>query len=408
MEQQTVTNITPYLSEWRQSLKNNMIGKKLSELRTPSLVIDKAILERNCQQLGKIHTELNTNIRIHVKTHKTVEAARIQLEGAKSDAIVVSTLAEAYFMIESDLVLLGFPITPDKFDDLFKLSRKVTSFQIFIDNSSTLDALESYCRLRNESLKANVFLKIDCGYGRAGIPVDQEESIELARRLQASEHVNFLGIYSHAGHSYASQTANAALEYLENECNSARAFRNRFEQHGITIKTISIGATPTVKAIIRFMDDARIKNILQGITEVHAGAYAFLDRQQVSTTLGTLDDVAVSVMGRVASKYPNRHSILIDAGGLALSKDTAPQGGFGYVLLDLKHKKPVATVSKVSQEHGIITDIDQELFSSLHIGQIVHVVPNHCCLTCACHLYYVVIEEGNDTVIDVWVPVKGW
>lgn len=70
MEQQTVTNITPYLSEWKQSLKNDMIGKKLSELRTPSLVIDKAILERNCQQLGKIRTKFNTNIRIHVKTHK--------------------------------------------------------------------------------------------------------------------------------------------------------------------------------------------------------------------------------------------------------------------------------------------------------------------------------------------------
>lgn len=68
--EQTVTNITPYLFEWKQSLKNSMVGKKLSELRTPSLVIDKAILKRNCQQLGKIRTELNTNIRIHVKTHK--------------------------------------------------------------------------------------------------------------------------------------------------------------------------------------------------------------------------------------------------------------------------------------------------------------------------------------------------
>lgn len=159
-----------------------MVGKKLDGLRTPSLVIDKTILERNCVQLGKISTELNTNIRIHVKTHKvycgkknvllyssvdtviqTVEGARIQLEGAKSNAIVVSTMAEAYTMVDSELtesgllqdvrfkmwtslqlkgqqllnildvqVLLGFPITPDKFDDIVKLSKKVNTFQIFI------------------------------------------------------------------------------------------------------------------------------------------------------------------------------------------------------------------------------------------------------------------------------------
>ncbi|KAG1051753.1 hypothetical protein G6F43_006063 [Rhizopus delemar] len=413
---QTWTNINPNLSKWKEALKQNMIGKKLSDLRTPSLVIDRTRLERNCQQLGKITTELKIKVRVHVKTHKTLEATRIQLEGAKSDAIVVSTMAEADFMINSDLVksqllkevLLGFPITPDKFAEVFELSKKVPSFQIFIDSIRTFELLESYVASNNETAKVNVYMKVDCGYGRAGAPLDQDETVDLAKRLHDSSSVHFLGIYAHAGHSYASENAESAFEYFQNECNAARAFRDLFAQHGIHIQSISIGATPTVKALLRFMNDKNVAKILDGITEVHAGAYAFLDRQQVSTGLGTFDDVVLSVACRVSSIYPSRGSILIDGGALAFSKDTAPQGGFGQLFTDLDRQEPVATLTKIAQEHGVVANLDDNALSRFEIGKVVYVLPNHCCLTAACHAFYLIIEEGKDTVVDVWVPVKGW
>lgn len=71
---------------------------------------------------------------------QTIEATEIQLDSAKTDAIVVSTLAEAYYVINSDLVasgklrdvLFGFPVSPDRFDDVYHLSQKVEKFCIFI------------------------------------------------------------------------------------------------------------------------------------------------------------------------------------------------------------------------------------------------------------------------------------
>jgi D-serine deaminase-like pyridoxal phosphate-dependent protein len=180
---------------------------------------------------------------------------------------------------------------------------------------------------------------------------------------------------------------------------------------------VSIGATPTVKAITAFMYEADMKQILDGIHEVHAGAFAFLDRQQVATGLGNYSDVAISVACRIASVYKDRHSMLIDGGGLAFSKDTAPQGGFGFVLDPTSggkddHGKPkiIASVTKVSQEHGILQHLDESKLSrpELQIGKLIRVIPNHCCLTAACHLYYLIIENGGDTVVDVWVPVRGW
>lgn len=248
---------------------------------------------------------------------------------------------------------------------------------------------------------------------RAGVPIDDPETIRLAKRLQESPCVDFTGIYTHAGHSYSSKNSAEALEYLKNECDMARQFRDYFINHGIEIKFVSIGATPTVKAITAFMheDMSAMKKILEGISEVHAGAFAFLDRQQVATGLGDYSDVAITVACRIASVYKDRHSMLIDGGGLAFSKDTAPQGGFGYVLDPLESKpKIIASLTKVSQEHGILQHLDESTLSrhELQIGKLIRVIPNHCCLTAACHLFYLIIEDGGDTVVDVWVPVRGW
>ncbi|KAI9481190.1 MAG: hypothetical protein EXX96DRAFT_538411 [Benjaminiella poitrasii] len=416
--QQTTTPLQPfygYLKEWKSGLVKEMVGKKLNELRTPSLVIDKTVLERNCEKLSKITTDLNKKIRVHVKTHKasnkqhlkykTVEGARIQLERAKTDAIVVSTLAEAYAMVNSELtrndllkdVLVGFPITPDKLNDIIELSKH---------------ALEAFCKDKQHQ-PFNVFLKVNCGYGRAGVPLDDTQSLELARRLQSSSHVNFKGIYTHAGHSYSSETLEDALRYLQDECDMARRFRDYFIEHGINIGYVSIGATPTAKAILAF-PKTEMEKVLEGIDEVHAGAFAFLDKQQVATGLGDYRDVAIMVATRVVSHYADRNSILIDAGGLAFSKDTAPQGGYGYIVdassLQTDKVEFIASVNKLSQEHGLLQELAPSVLSNpqLEIGKVVRVIPNHCCLTAACHLFYLIIEDGNDTVVDVWVPIKGW
>jgi D-serine deaminase-like pyridoxal phosphate-dependent protein len=55
------------------------------------------------------------------------------------------------------------------------------------------------------------------------------------------------------------------------------------------------------------------------------GNYLFYDRQQMATGAATEDDCAGLVLARVVSHYPDRNRVIVDAGSLALSKDTAPQ-----------------------------------------------------------------------------------
>ncbi|KAG0172216.1 hypothetical protein DFQ28_011279 [Apophysomyces sp. BC1034] len=398
MFNQTTTTLLP-ADTWKAELTKSFVGKRLDEVRTPTLVIDRSILERNCNKL-RVLDDLNIKVRVH-----TIEATAMQLEGANTNAIIVSTLAEARAMAHSELVakkkikqiLLGFPITPDKFDEVLTLSRTVDAFQIFVDQLEALDALEAYCANTSKNseteFKFRVFLKIDCGYHRAGSPLESSDNIQLAKRLASSPHVVLEGIYSHAGHSYASSSPEEGQRYLKLECDMARAFRDLLESHGVPIHCLSIGATPTVQAILHAQDAA---SILEGIHEVHCGAYTMLDRQQMATGMCDASDVAITVACRVASVYTDR--VLLDGGALAFSKDTAPQGGFGLV------RETGDVLTQISQEHGIVRNASP----AYRIGQVVRVLPNHCCLTAACHQYYLIVDNGGDEIVDVWVPVRGW
>jgi D-serine deaminase-like pyridoxal phosphate-dependent protein len=110
--------------------------------------------------------------------------------------------------------------------------------------------------------------------------------------------------------------------------------------------------------------------------------------------------VAVSVLATVISAPPGQGHVVIDAGALALSKDTggtAPPHYGAVVSLD---GEPLsgALVTGVSQEHGMVS-------VRLPVGTRVRVIPNHSCLTVACHDEYAVAE--GDRVVDRWKIWRG-
>ncbi|CAO3631932.1 unnamed protein product [Cunninghamella echinulata] len=299
-------------------------------------------------------------------------------------------------------VLLGLPISPDKFDDVFALSNQIESFSIFIDHLQTLDALDTYYNEKygqDSKARINVFLKVDCGYNRAGTTINNQDALILAKRLVQSTYIHVKGLYTHAGHSYSSRNEMSALDYLQGEIKAATDYRQFLKDNGIDISYCSIGATPTIMAA-GYLSSSLLG---ESINEVHCGVFAFNDRQQVATSLSSNSDVAVRVLARIASRYPERNTLLLDAGALALSKDTSPQGGFGDII-GHDHWQ----LNKISQEHGIVTNVPLEDFNDNPVGKIIQIRPNHCCLTAACYEFFLIVEDGNNVIIDVWVPVRGW
>jgi D-serine deaminase-like pyridoxal phosphate-dependent protein len=124
-------------------------------------------------------------------------------------------------------------------------------------------------------------------------------------------------------------------------------------------------------------------------------------------------DIAGSVLATVISHKPEANQIVIDAGGLALSKDRATAalgpGDLGYgLVLDLAGEPSFGrlVVGGVHQEHGEIRGDAPLPFDRLPIGARVRVLPNHVCMTAAAYDRCLVAE--GEEVRESWERVNGW
>jgi D-serine deaminase-like pyridoxal phosphate-dependent protein len=104
--------------------------------------------------------------------------------------------------------------------------------------------------------------------------------------------------------------------------------------------------------------------------------------------------------------------LLVDAGGLALSKDRSTEAapkdyGFGLVLdIDGNRSHGDTIVRRAYQEHGVV-EPDPAHPIDLPIGAKLRIAPNHTCMTAAAHDRYFVVD-GGDEVVAIWARVNGW
>src|SRR5258706_1332446 len=93
------------------------------DLRTPTLLLDPAKVERNCRTMRERLEAQGVVLRPHVKTAKNLEVARLAL-GAESGPITVSTLREAEYFFDNGFkdILYAVGIAPAKLDRVIDLA----------------------------------------------------------------------------------------------------------------------------------------------------------------------------------------------------------------------------------------------------------------------------------------------
>jgi len=108
-----------------------------------------------------------------------------------------------------------------------------------------------------------------------------------------------LGLYAHAGHSYKGDSKTAALDILNEEFETLFGASKLIQPSLSHSLVLSVGATPSTTSIRNLLVDdvesylkssvSRLQSTIQSIRdtgcslEVHAGVYATLDLQQLST-----------------------------------------------------------------------------------------------------------------------------
>ncbi|MFQ5718421.1 MAG: alanine racemase [Acidobacteriota bacterium] len=365
----------------------------LQSIPTPALLVSRRVLMRNLDAMQSRARRLGVDLRPHVKTHKCVEIARLQAGGG-ARGLTVSTLAEARAFAAAgfDDLTLAVPLAAGKIRPALALARGLT-LRLLLDDDGTLDALER--RAAAAGFRPHVWLKIDCGYHRAGLDPDGPAAWALARRLAASPHVVFDGLLTHAGHAYDAPGLQRRRQIAAGERDAVTGLAGRLRAAGVPVPGVSVGSTPTLTAA----DD------LSGVTEVRPGNYVFFDLTQVALQSCELADIAVSVLATVISHPPGGGRIVIDAGALALSKDAGRQRdpsafSMGAVCPDVASSRPDPSLrlTSLSQEHGIIQAAGpDDLDDRLPVGARVRILPQHSCLATACHDRALVIEDGRIT-----------
>ncbi len=369
---------------------------RLDTLITPALILDRAVLERNLDRMAARAARLGVALRPHIKTHKCVEIAALQKKrGARGFTVSTLPEAEALFAAGFDDLTWAFPLSPGKIAPALDLGRRDT-LRLLVDDAATFGDLEKAAAARD--LRPHVWLKVDCGYHRAGVDPASPEAFELAGRMAASASTVFDGLLTHAGHSYYAYESEKRLAIASQERDVMVGFAGRLRAAGHEVPGISIGSTPTLTIVEH----------LTGVTEARPGNYAFLDLAQVGLGVCGVEDVAVSILATVVSHPAGAERAVIDAGALALSKDHGPDQGewsgrMGAVCPDPAGTvpDPALTLESISQEHGVIRPSRPGgLRGRLPVGSRVRVLPNHSCLATACFDRLHVLQ--GDRITDSW------
>jgi D-serine deaminase-like pyridoxal phosphate-dependent protein len=347
---------------------------------TPALLLDLDVLESNLRRMQEKADRLGVALRPHLKTHKCVEIAKMQRElGGRG--VTVSTLTEAKVFSEHGFedVTWAFPVIPSRIGEALDLAARIR-LGLLVDSPDAVELLES------TGARPKVWLKVDCGYHRAGVDPEAASAVDLARRIFESPTLDFAGILTHSGQAYSATSRDDMVRVAERERRVMVALAERLRAAGIDVSEVSVGSTPAMSVV----ED------LAGVTEARPGNYALYDLDQVALGSCRVTDCAATVLTTVVSSNVLGGSV-IDAGALALSKDlgqtTTEAPGYGRVLADDRSGRLGAGVVTLSQEHGIVA-------GRFEVGEQLRIVPNHSCLTVAQFDEFTVVR--GDEVIDRW------
>lgn len=344
---------------------------------TPVLAVDEGVLLGN---IAAVHDRLRAAgvaIRPHVKTHKSIEIARRQRDHGAS-GITVATVGEAEVFAEAgfDDIMIAYPVwlDPAKAE---RLSRLADLCQLVVG----VDSLEGADHLGQRlDPRIGVVIEVDSGHHRTGCAPGEAGQIALALARQT---LNFRGVFTFPGHSYA---PGAAADVAVQESNALARAARATRKVGLAPQVISGGSTPSIEAA-----DADV------LTEARPGVYVFNDAQQWELGRCSTEQIALWAFARVVSVRGAR--VVLDAGSKILSADRAPYATGHGRLLD--HEG--ARIVQLSEHHAVV-ELDRP--GDLALGDVVRVVPNHVCT--AINLVDSLLVIGADGLAGTWkVAARG-
>jgi len=352
--------------------------ENIEEISSPALLIYPTRVEENIHRVIEMVDGDVARLRPHAKTHKLVPLTRLQLKhGIRK--FKCATVAEAEMLAKAGAaeVLLAYqPVGPNirRLVDLIRAYPQ-TRFASVVDNRESVSALSDACT--GAKITLDVFLDLDSGMGRTGVPPGDESAL-LYQQITQSPGLRPAGLHAYDGHIHDADPRERA-----SRCEAAFApvlgLQSKLLGEGLAAPLLDVGGTPT------FPFHARRK---EGV-ECSPGTCLLWDFGYSTKLKDMSFQHAALVLTRVISK-PRPTRLCLDLGHKAIaSENPHPR----VHLIDL----PDATFISHSEEHLVVESPNATRFQ---IGQVLYGIPWHVCPTVA--LYSEAAAVLNGRVIEQW------
>jgi D-serine deaminase-like pyridoxal phosphate-dependent protein len=344
------------------------------------MVIDEVKCRENIAAMALRIRRAGLQFRPHFKTHQSLRIGEwFREEGV--EAITVSSFAMALYFVRTGWknITVAIPFSPLEIDAIHAVAANAKLNLV----TATVEAVEGLGPLLRYPV--SLWIKVDAGYGRAGVPPAEAETIyKILETAARFPHISIAGLLGHAGQSYQARNQKDILKVHENSMAIVKQLRESYSSAIPNLK-ISMGDTPTCSLATSW----------PGVDELRPGNFAFYDLQQSQITSCTDAQIAVALACPIIDVRRDRSEVIVHGGSVHFSKDWLKdeegQLTFGYVA----EKKSdgwgsvnrQARMRSLSQEHGILQVPSAEL-NQYKPGGWVYILPVHSCLAAESMAHY--------------------
>jgi D-serine deaminase-like pyridoxal phosphate-dependent protein len=354
--------------------RQNLIGKTLDQVTTPSLVVDADALEFNLDAMASYFAQRQCKLRPHFKSHKCVTLAHRQLQAGGAVGITAAKLSEGEALVAggiADVLIANQVVGPGKCRRLAELNRRAV-VRVAVDSPENVRELS--VAAQEAGVTIGLLVEVDIGMNRCGV-TPGEPAFDLARRVHESPGLRFDGLQGYEGHLVllpdALERTRRTLECI----GRLVALRPELEKRGLPCAIISGGGTGTYD----------VTGNIEGMNEVQAGSYALMDKHYRERRPEFRN--AMFVLATVISAQPD-HAVC-DVGLKGIGSDFGLPAVMGH---------PEAEVLKLSEEHTSVRK------ASAGIGDRLRLIPSHGCTTSNLHRRMIVVR--GEVIEAVW-PIEG-
>ena len=356
-------------------------GMTVDDLPTPVLLVDLDVVERNVARWQQQSTAHGARFRPHAKTHKTIELARMQVDaGACGITVAKVSEAEVYVAAGFDDVVVAYPVVGR--DAARRLAALAAQARIGVNVENPVAAGVLSEAAASAGAELDVYLDLDTGLGRCGVPVDDADLVQaLAEAIGGLPGLRLHGVTTYRGAAF--RGAGAPDEAGHDEAALAVAIAQR-----LGLQEVAAGSTPSGRSVAAS----------EGVTEVRAGTYVFNDLMQVRWGAAEPADWGLTILTTVISAQRDGR-VTVDGGSKTFSGDAAVRDDGAAVYA--RSRDAAITIDGLTEEHGVgATE------RAVRVGERIPFVPAHVCTTVNLSDQLVVVR--GDRVEEIWpVAARG-